>query len=253
MPKSVLGAQMYTIRDFCKTPVDLGKSCARLRKMGYEVVQVSGIGAIDVKELARILEGEGLYCCVTHKSLDEMKNVSQIVDYHAALKCKYTAIGGFGFGGKPLAEWQAFVKTYSDLSKQLAAKGLRIGYHNHSHEFARVEGRRIMDLLVEELDPSVWIEFDTYWVTHGGGDPAAWIDRVQGRIPCVHLKDLAITADRQQKMCEIGAGNLNWPRILESCKKAGVEWYLIERDAGDLDPFESLKISLENLRGMGLH
>lgn len=54
-------------------------------------------------------------------------------------------------------------------------------------------------------------------------------------------------------MCEIGRGNLNWPRILQSCKAAGVEWYLVERDSGDLDPFESLKISYEQLRSWGLN
>ena len=65
---------------------------------------------------------------------------------------------------------------------------------------------------------------------------------------------MLITPDRkQQKMCEIGSGNLNWPRILDSCKKAKVEWYLVERDHGDLDPFESLRISLENMRAMGLN
>ena len=53
-------------------------------------------------------------------------------------------------------------------------------------------------------------------------------------------------------MCEVGSGNLNWPRILDACRRAGVEWYLVERDSGDLDPFDSLKVSLDNLRAMGL-
>ena len=59
-------------------------------------------------------------------------------------------------------------------------------------------------------------------------------------------------SERVQKMCEVGAGNLNWPAILEVCKAAGVKWYLIERDDGDLDPFESLRISLENLNAMDI-
>jgi sugar phosphate isomerase/epimerase len=53
-------------------------------------------------------------------------------------------------------------------------------------------------------------------------------------------------------MCEVGAGAINWPAVLEACKAAGVKWYLIERDNGDLDPFDSLKISLENLNRMGV-
>ena len=68
----------------------------------------------------------------------------------------------------------------------------------------------------------------------------------------MHVKDLTITTEREHKMCEVGSGNLNWPAILDACKDAGVQWYLIERDRGDLDPFDSLKISLENLNKMGI-
>jgi sugar phosphate isomerase/epimerase len=85
-------------------------------------------------------------------------------------------------------------------------------------------------------------------VAHGGADPADWIERVSGRIPVVHFKDMTIDVDRVQKICEVGAGNLNWPRIVDACRKAGVESYMIERDNGDLDPFDSLAISIANMR-----
>jgi len=248
---------MYTLRDHLKTPADMAKTCARVKKMGYDAVQVSAFGPIDVKELAKILDGEGLACAATHKSMDDMKNTAACLDYHATLKCRYTAVGGFGWGGVKLADWQNFAREYSQVAKTLSAKGLEVGYHNHAHELCRAHDSPAttpLDLLINECDKKVWFEIDTYWIAFGGGDPAAWIDRVAGRIPCVHFKDLLITPDqKQQKMVEIGSGNLNWPRILDACKRAKVEWYLIERDAGDLDPFDSLKISLDNLRAMGLH
>ncbi len=53
-------------------------------------------------------------------------------------------------------------------------------------------------------------------------------------------------------MAEVGEGNLNWPAILQACRAAGVEWYIIEQDICQRDPFESLAISLKNVRGMGL-
>jgi sugar phosphate isomerase/epimerase len=170
-----------------------------------------------------------------------------------------TALGGFGFGGADEPAWDRFIKDFNVAAKALGAKGLRAGYHNHSHEWAPFDSpdkinvkRTPITKLIEGLDASVWFELDTYWVAHAGGDPAAWINRVTGRIPAVHVKDMTITPDRKHKMCEVGAGNINWPAVLEACKAAGVKWYLIERDDGDLDPFESLKISLENLNAMGV-
>jgi sugar phosphate isomerase/epimerase len=53
-------------------------------------------------------------------------------------------------------------------------------------------------------------------------------------------------------MAEVGEGNLNWEAILAACREAGVLWYIVEQDVCQRDPFESLGISLRNLRSMGL-
>ena len=71
------------------------------------------------------------------------------------------------------------------------------------------------------------------------------------RMPVIHLKDMVIV-DREQTMAEVGEGNLNWPAILQACRDAEVEWYAVEQDICRRDPFESLKISYENLKAMGL-
>ena len=251
MGKALIGAQLYTVRDACKTPADIARSCARVKAMGYDGVQSSGIGAIEPAELQRILAGEGLICAATHVGLERLENeTARVIEEHRLWGCKYTAIGGyFPKEEWTLALWQGFVKRFNTLALKFKASGLRLGYHNHSHELSPAGGVRPLDLLIETLDPSVWMEIDTYWIAHGGADPAAYIDKVAGRIPCVHFKDMTITPKREPKMTEIGDGNLNWPRIIQSCRQAGVEWYLVERDSGDLDPFDSLKRSLENMRG----
>ena len=53
-------------------------------------------------------------------------------------------------------------------------------------------------------------------------------------------------------MAEVGEGNMNWVGILAACKAIGVEWYAIEQDICQRDPFESLTISYRNLVRMGL-
>ena len=171
------------------------------------------------------------------------------------MNCKYTAIGGFFPKEEWTRElWENFIVRYNNVAQKFVGSGIKIGYHNHSHEFAPAGGVRPMDLLMQKLDQeNTWMEIDTYWVQHGGADPAEYIRRAAGRIPCVHFKDMTITPQRTPKMTEICDGNLNWPRIIEACRYAGVQWYIVERDAGDLDPFDSLARSCYNLREkMGL-
>jgi sugar phosphate isomerase/epimerase len=142
---------------------------------------------------------------------------------------------------------------YNDVAKKFEGSGITLGYHNHSHELARLDGKVLLQMLIEKLAPKVWFEIDTYWITAGGGDPIQWINKVKGRIPCVHLKDMAVKLDRTQLMAEVGEGNLNWPGIIKACKEAGTEWYIVEQDnCNGLDPFECVERSLKNLKGMGI-
>jgi len=133
----------------------------------------------------------------------------------------------------------------------LAEAGFVFVYHNHSFEFQKFDGKTGLEILYEESDPQVFFsEIDTYWVQHGGGDPADWIRRLKGRAPVVHFKDMVMGKDGQM-MAEVGEGNLNWPAIIEACDYAGVEWLIVEQDICQRDPFESLGISLKNLKAMG--
>jgi len=254
MSNAQIAAQLYTLRDFTKTPADIASTLARVRKIGYESVQLSALGPIDPNELAKILKSEGLSVAATHVSRERMENqTQQVIDEHRLWNCSLTAIGGFFQPTFTSQDWRNFVIAYNAIAKKFEGSGLSIGYHNHSHELARYDGKTAMQTLVDGLERSIWFEIDTYWIAHGGGDPIQWINKVAGRIPAVHLKDMSITEQREQKMAEVGEGNLNFPGILEACKKAGTKWYIVEQDdCNGQDPFECLATSLKNLRVMGM-
>src|ERR1700761_4977678 len=191
---SQIAAQLFTLRDFSKTPADIAATLKKVKKIGFDAVQVSGIGKIDPKELAGILKGEGLTCCVTHVGLDRLKaEPAAVAEEHHLWNCQYTAIGGFGWADMDKQKWLDFAKDFSTVAATLARHGLSLGYHNHSHELVKFNGKTALDLILETVDKSVWFEIDTYWITHGGGDPIQWVNKVAGRIPCIHLKDMAIT------------------------------------------------------------
>jgi sugar phosphate isomerase/epimerase len=256
MPATQIGCQMYTLRDFTRTPADLAKTLSKVKKLGYDAVQMSGHGPIDAKELAKMLEGEGLTCAATHVPLDRMLNEPQrVIDDHRLWKCKYTAIGGFFIRDRAYTpqDWTGFVAKYNTAAKHFAGSGVQLGYHNHNHELAMFGGKTALQTLLDDLDRSIWFEIDTYWIQAGGADPAQWIDKVSGRIPCVHFKDMAVKSDRTQLMAVVGEGNLNWPAIIAACGRAGVEWYLVEQDdTYGRDPFECVGTSLRNMQAMGL-
>ena len=252
MPETVIAAQMYTLREHLVKRPQMVESCRRVKQMGYDAIEATSFGPIEVADLAKLLRDEGLVCAGTHVSIEMMEEVESCLAYHETLNCTSMAIAGFAPNQATAGDWSDFARRYSKVARPFLARGMSVSYHAHSHELARYGDKTALDILIEKTNSAIGFEIDTYWITHGGGDPAAWIDKVSGRVPFVHFKDMAITLDRRQKMCEVGSGNQNWPRILESCRKAGVRWYVVERDDGDLDPFDSLQVSLENLHLMGL-
>ena len=61
MAKQVqIAAQLYTLRDFLKTPADIADAMPRVRKAGYATAQISGVGPIDPAELRRIMLDAGV-------------------------------------------------------------------------------------------------------------------------------------------------------------------------------------------------
>ncbi len=247
------GAQMYTVREFIKTPAGIAESLKKIKRIGYDYVQLSGLGPIDARELRRMLDGEGLVACATHVSFKQlMEDLPALIEEHHILGCPHVGLGSLPAEHHNGEGYAWFAREGSRIARELAKANLTFSYHNHDTELQKWGDRLGLDILYEESDPEVFFaEIDTYWIQHGGGDPAAWIRRLKGREPLVHFKDMTVV-DRQPVMAEVGEGNLNWPAILEACREAGVEWYLVEQDWCARDPFESLAISLRNLHAWGI-
>ncbi len=255
MAGSVIAAQMYTLRDFTKTREDLAETFRKVADIGYQAVQLSAIGAeLSAEEMKAMLGENGLTCCVTHHvGFDGLRdNPEREAEYHRIIGCEWIATGGWSKDLRTEQDWVGFAKEASEVARTLASMGLNYAYHNHSHEFEKFGERTAFEILYEESDPDfVFAELDTYWVAHGGASPVAWINKLSGRLPLLHVKDMTMHG-REQFMAEVGEGNLDWEGILEAAHEAGVEWYIVEQDTCERDPFESLAISFNNLKKMGI-
>ena len=261
MGKGKLAAQLYTVREFAKTAVDLAQSLQKVREIGYTAVQVSGIGKIPHVEVKQMADDNGLTICNTHVGFGALQeDITAVIEQHRLWECRHVAVGSMPPVYRETGEagFHCFAADANKIGAQLHAAGLTLSYHNHSFEFTRFGEQTGLDIIYNETDPRYFqAEIDTYWIQYGGGDPTAWIARMNGRMPVIHLKDMAIAAGSNlvgtQMMAEVGQGNLDWPAILAACAEAGVEWYAVELDTCLRDPFESLAMSYRYLQGMGFH
>lgn len=252
----LLGAQLYTVREYTKNLDDFADTLKRVADIGYTAVQVSGTCAYDATWLKEQLDKTGLKCAITHTSPDRIAaRTDAVIAEHKTFGCRYIGIGSMPGGLKGgMADYDAFVEKFRPVSRHISGQGLYLMYHNHNMEFAKhARGRVYLACLAEDFAPGeLGFTVDTYWVQAGGGDPAWWIRQLCGRVPCVHLKDMAYE-NGNIRMAPVGEGNMNFDGILAACEEAGVEYLLVEQDHcyGE-NPFDYLKRSYQNLSARGL-
>jgi sugar phosphate isomerase/epimerase len=238
-----VAAQLYTARELLKTPADIAKTLKRIRQAGYTAVQVSGMGPIPEDELNTILDGEGLTCCGTHEASDKILNEpAAVVARLKKLRCDFTAYpfpAGIDFESETSVG--DLITKLEKSGEIFTREGLILTYHNHNHEFRRLNGKLILDMIYDSTSPKhVQGEPDTYWIHYGGGDVVDWCEKLKNRLPAIHLKDYRTNASNTPEFCEIGAGNLNWPRIISAAEASGCKWFIVEQDVCPGDPVDSL-------------
>lgn len=253
MSKPVVGAQLYTVREHLKTLPDIEKTFHRVREIGYTQAQISGIGPVDYREVARLIREADLGIACTHMSWSRfLEELDEVIEIHKAWGCRHCAIGSLPSEYRSLEGIERFARELSPIAARLADEGMDFSYHNHNQEFVRYEGRTWLSRLMDRTASELNFELDVYWVQAGGADPAQWVRDCAGREPLLHLKDMAIAPDRTQLFAPVGEGNLNWPAILKAAEEGGVEHLLVEQDnCYDEDPFECLATSYRNLAAMG--
>ncbi|MDB5083973.1 MAG: xylose isomerase [Bacilli bacterium] len=88
-----LAAQLYTVRQFLKTPADMARSLNKIKQMGYNSVQVSKIGPIEPAEFKKLADHEGLSICATHVDFSDMQSkLSEVIEKHQIWDCNYVGV-----------------------------------------------------------------------------------------------------------------------------------------------------------------
>ena len=256
MPISVVG---YSLRFHTLTEAQVLASYAKLQKMGFDGVEGVSFRGWSEDEWFDKLNEYGLKTISIRADFDNLD-----ATFKRAEKFGVKVFGGPQIGNNTMRSVDGFKAHAAELNKiaaPLKGTGYKIQYHNHAQEFRNfpeIGYKTGMQILIEETDPEVVaFEIDTHWVTAGGADPVEWVNKVAGRIPVIHFKDYGINYKEanvglgyvSKTFAEIGNGNINWPPIVEAAKKAGVEWYSIEQDECPGDPYDSIKMSIDFMRG----
>ncbi|MFC0187506.1 sugar phosphate isomerase/epimerase family protein [Fictibacillus aquaticus] len=242
-----IALQLYTLREASEK--DFIGTLKRVADIGFDGVEFAGYGGLDTKELRNVIDSLGLSAASSHVPLEDLRNnLERSIEQQLILGSKYIVCPYLEENEREEKDYIQLIELLNRAGEKCADHGISLCYHNHDFELKKLsDGRTALQTILEETNPA-WVqaEFDIYWITYAGQEPADWIKRYNNRTPLVHLKDM--TTDSERFFAELGTGGVQLSSVLDIGEAANVDWWVVEQDVSRRDPFESVAISLDYLK-----
>ncbi|WP_311380591.1 sugar phosphate isomerase/epimerase [Arthrobacter sp. ISL-69] len=278
-----IGVQAMMLKDSF-AEIGAFETLRKVSAIGYNAVEISQIPMTpeNVAELDRSRSELGMDIAALSVAMEAPKgrpgdslqdHFDKIVDEAKRLDSKLLRIGMLPFPAmKSIGAVVDFAKQANEYAERLQEQGLGLYYHNHHIEFAKFDGKYMLDIIAEN-SPAMGMEIDVHWVQRGGLDPVRTLEKYAGRTAMVHLKDYRIGQMPQSafglldsgdfmgfmaefknvvQFAEVGEGNLDFPSIIPAAQAAGAEYMLVEQDElYGRSVWDALQTSHDNLVAMG--
>jgi len=257
-PKRKIGLQLYSMRELL--PKDVRGTIAKIAEAGYNEVETYGYSVkdkfwgLDPKSFKALLDQHGLTAPSGHYGMDpfiQTGDQEALKSYIEAAKIvggEYITVPYLGDDlRKTQDDWKKVAGRLNEASAICKAGGLKLAYHNHNFEFVKFGETTGYDILLKETDPNaVKFELDLYWVVRSGNDPVKLFTDHPGRFPMWHVKDM----DKANNTIntEVGSGTIDFKKIYENAKLAGLEHLIVEQENFALDPYVSIKQSADYIK-----
>jgi sugar phosphate isomerase/epimerase len=249
MTKLQIALQLYTVRD--QLAHDFAGTLRKVADIGYRAVETAfWPEGMAVQQAAELIHQAGLTIMAAHVELPLGDQQRPVLDSMAALGC--TRAVWHGWPQDPdyssLAGIHRLAERYNQANEVCRRHGLSFGLHNHWWEHEPVEGHYPHDLLLAEIDSTIFFELDTYWARTAGRDPVHLVAQLGDRAPLLHFKDgPAVKGEPKQA---VGDGVLDFPAILQA-SAGNAEWVIVELDDCATDMLAAIERSFHYLSKLG--
>jgi sugar phosphate isomerase/epimerase len=246
-----IGLELYSVREALQK--DPEATVRAVAKMAYECVEFYGPyydwTEPQAKQMRKLLDDLGIRCNSTHNDQEYFgaEKIQHARNLNLILGSNYLVMASADLGNGP-DRWKAVADSLNAAAEQLAASGLKVGYHNHEPEFTAAAGTRPIEVLAKNTKSSVMLQLDVGTCLKAGSDPAAWIRANPGRIRSLHLKDWSSDPAKGYKVL-FGEGDADWKKIFAAAESVGgVEYYLLEQEGSRFGEVETARRCLQSFR-----
>jgi sugar phosphate isomerase/epimerase len=242
------GLELYSVREMM--PKDLDGTLTQVHSAGYSVVEAAGFFNHPAAEFRKAMDQAGLRCVSAHYTLMLLnQQLDSIISYAKDLGLEYIICSSSdgmhrdpnAHGEPTLDDWHWRIDQFNRIGATVKAAGMSFGLHNHTPEFATIDGVLVYDEIMKRTDPKlVTLQMDCGWVYESGHSPAEFIARDPSRFQLLHVKDMILVPGAKRPQLPVmGKGNIDYVPILKAATH--LKYYFVEQEEFDGDPFTELR------------
>lgn len=244
------GCQLYTARE----PLgrDLPGTLSAIAAIGYREVETAGYYNRTPADFRKALDDAGLAAPAAHVSIEALQNdLPGLLEACRVIGHRWLVVPSLPGSYRSADGYRRAADVMTNAANAAKAANVRVAFHNHADEFAAVGDSNGMEIMLATApNDALYVELDVYWIVRANADPHAFLERHRGRVKMLHLKDSGGAPDHEMR--DVGAGTIDWNRILTTAQRDGVEHVFVEHDRPTPDAVSSLRASHAHLARIGI-
>jgi sugar phosphate isomerase/epimerase len=272
--RAALGIQFFTFNALASQGwQQFAAAMGTVRDLGYDDIQFAGLMGHAPKEVRRRADELGFPLRSIHIGNDQVRafrapggsigeaqdaaytprGIVQIARVNAPLArdlgCEWAMLAASGPTNMQTLDNVLRMCEAMNLANEIVRQaGLRLSYHPHAPDFAKLGEQTPFDVMLQQTDTSIRYELDVAWVVAGGADPVRIIKDHPKRVTSFHLKDL----DSQRKARTPGDGAIDFAAIRTAARELEDPLFYVECDGAPADdPAREPRRAIEHLHSLG--
>lgn len=246
---SKIGLQLFSVwRD---AEHDFLGTFQKVADLGYEGVQFAGFYNTPANKVKQLLDEYQIMSAGAHIGINQLLSheLENTFEYHNKIGNHLIICPAIPKEMRQTADdYKKTAETLNKIGETCKKAGFIFGYHNHDYEFERFGDKTGLELLFENTESDlVKMELDCYWASFADHDPIEIIQKYKDRVVSLHIKDMKIVNGKKTGT-EVGKGLLDFASLIKAANKFGIEWFTVEQEEFEGDPYESLAINVDTLK-----
>lgn len=233
-----ISLQLYSIKS--ETEKDFKKAIHKVGKMGFRGVEFAGYGGLSAYEVSALLKENQLYSVGTHCGIETFEEAFENeLAFNKAIGsryiiCPYAKVD-------TMDEIDRLVRLLNEAGDKATRENIKVGYHNHAHEFIKINGKYPLDIIAESTNDNVILELDVFWIAYAGVDPIEYIKKCGRKAELIHIKQM----DANRTNVDIEDGVLDMQKIKNA--SAFAEYFILEHEEFDKPVWDSIQNDFDSL------